>query len=42
MFEVGCATGEMVRYLKKKGYNCDYHGFDISEQAIAAAERNSH
>ena len=39
MFEVGCATGEMVRYLKKKGYNCDYYGFDISEQAITAAKK---
>ena len=39
MFEVGCATGEVFRYLQKRGYNCDYLGFDISENAVNAAKR---
>jgi 2-polyprenyl-3-methyl-5-hydroxy-6-metoxy-1,4-benzoquinol methylase len=39
LFEVGCATGEVVRYLNKRNYDCDYSGFDISETALAAANR---
>ena len=39
MFEVGCATGEVFRYLKKRNYNCQYSGFDISENAINAAKK---
>ena len=39
IFEVGCATGEAFRYLKKRNYNCKYTGFDISANAINAAKR---
>jgi len=39
MFEVGCATGEVYRYLQKRHLDCDYRGFDISENAINAAKR---
>jgi len=38
LFEVGCATGEMFRYLNKRNYDCDYYGFDISETALNAAK----
>ena len=39
IFEVGCATGEVFRYLRKRKFNCSYLGFDISEKAIDAAKR---
>ena len=39
MFEVGCATGEVFRYLKKRNYDCNYNGFDISETALKAARK---
>ena len=39
MFEVGCATGEVFRYLQKRRFNCNYRGFDISEKAVNAAQR---
>ncbi|MCP4265466.1 MAG: class I SAM-dependent methyltransferase [Candidatus Brocadiaceae bacterium] len=35
--EVGCATGELYRYLNKNHNSLNYHGLDISEPAILRA-----
>jgi 2-polyprenyl-3-methyl-5-hydroxy-6-metoxy-1,4-benzoquinol methylase len=37
-FEIGCATGELYRYISRYKSRFDYHGFDISEPAIARAK----
>ena len=39
MFEVGYATGEVYRYLKRRQHDCQYRGFDISANAINAAKK---
>src|SRR5687767_12511905 len=36
-FEIGCATGELHRYLRRYLSRFDYHGFDISAPAIERA-----
>ncbi len=33
-FEIGCATGELYRYIHNYRRDLDYKGFDISEPAI--------
>ncbi len=38
IYEIGCATGELFRYLNTKKYRCKYHGFDVSENALRAAK----
>jgi SAM-dependent methyltransferase len=38
-FEIGCATGELYRYIARYKRRFDYHGFDISEPAIARAKQ---
>jgi SAM-dependent methyltransferase len=35
--EIGCATGEYIRYLRAIGYGGSYVGYDISERAIQRA-----
>ncbi len=37
-FEIGCATGELYRYISKYMRRFQYFGFDISEPAIARAK----
>ena len=39
MFEVGCATGELYRYIHNYRRDLDYKGFDISEPAIERAKQ---
>lgn len=38
LLEVGCATGELYRYLKFKHPNASYFGMDVSKPAIARAK----
>jgi SAM-dependent methyltransferase len=38
-YEVGCATGELYRYIRSYHQRFEYHGFDISEPAIARARQ---
>jgi len=38
LFEFGCATGELYRYLSNYLQKFDYSGFDISEPAIRRAK----
>lgn len=38
IFEIGCATGELYRYFKKKYKKLNYLGFDISFPAINRAK----
>jgi SAM-dependent methyltransferase len=38
-FEIGCATGELYRYISKYRSDYSYHGFDISEPTIARAKQ---
>jgi len=38
LFEVGCATGELYRYIHNYRRDLDYKGFDISEPAIERAK----
>lgn len=37
LYEVGCATGELYRYLRNNQRHLSYHGFDLSEPAIRRA-----
>jgi SAM-dependent methyltransferase len=37
--EVGCATGEYIRFLRKIGYRGDYIGYDVSCPAINRAQK---
>lgn len=37
--DIGCATGEISRYLLSRYPHIDYTGFDISESAISTARR---
>ena len=37
-FEIGCATGELYRYITKYMTRFKYHGFDISDPAIQRAK----
>jgi SAM-dependent methyltransferase len=37
--EVGCATGEYIRFLRKIGYRGDYIGYDVSRPAIDRAQK---
>jgi len=37
--EIGCATGELYRYLQRYHPEFEYHGFDISEPAIIRARQ---
>jgi SAM-dependent methyltransferase len=37
--EVGCATGEYIRFLRKIGYRGDYVGYDVSRPAIGRARK---
>ena len=34
LFEIGCATGELYRYIHNYRRDLDYKGFDISKPAI--------
>ena len=36
--EIGCATGELYRYMKAYFPRFEYYGFDISEAAIGSCE----
>lgn len=38
-FEIGCATGELFRYINKYRKEFSYHGFDISEPSITRAKQ---
>ncbi len=38
MFEIGCATGELYRYIKRYKSRFHYHGFDISAPGITRAQ----
>ena len=37
-FEIGCATGELYRYITRNMSQFQYHGFDISKPGIARAK----
>ena len=37
LFEIGCATGELFRYINNYRKDLDYYGFDISKPAINRA-----
>jgi SAM-dependent methyltransferase len=37
--EIGCATGELYRYLRRYHPEFDYHGYDISRPAIERARQ---
>ena len=39
LFEVGCATGELYRYIHNYHSDLDYKGFDISQPAIERAKQ---
>lgn len=39
LVDYGCGYGALADYLVQKGYNCDYFGFDILENAIATAQK---
>ncbi len=39
LFEVGCATGELYRYIRNNRRDLDYKGFDISDPAIQRAKQ---
>jgi 2-polyprenyl-3-methyl-5-hydroxy-6-metoxy-1,4-benzoquinol methylase len=39
LYEVGCATGELYRYLRNNRSDLSYQGFDISEPAIDRARQ---
>ena len=39
LYEVGCATGELYRYIHNYRRDLDYKGFDISEPAIERAKQ---
>src|SRR3989338_1460307 len=39
IFEIGCATGEFYRYLKKRFPKFSYSGFDISKNAVLRAKK---
>lgn len=39
LYEVGCATGELYRYLRNNRSDLIYQGFDISEPAIQRAKQ---
>jgi len=39
LFEVGCATGELYRYIHNYRRDLNYKGFDISEPAIERAKQ---
>ena len=38
-FEIGCATGELYRYISNFMPKFEYHGFDISAPAIQRAKQ---
>jgi SAM-dependent methyltransferase len=37
LFDVGCATGDLYRYISNYMKEYDYHGFDVSEPGIRRA-----
>jgi 2-polyprenyl-3-methyl-5-hydroxy-6-metoxy-1,4-benzoquinol methylase len=39
LYEVGCATGELYRYLRNNRSDLVYQGFDISEPAVQRARQ---
>ena len=39
LFEIGCATGELYRYIHNYHRDLDYKGFDISQPAIERAKQ---
>jgi SAM-dependent methyltransferase len=41
ILDFGCGTALFLDYLEEQGINCDYHGWDISEEMITTA-RNRH
>lgn len=41
LLDYGCGTGAFIDFLKERGSDFSYHGFDISEEMIKVA-RNSH
>ncbi len=40
ILDYGCGYGALADYLAEKGLQAEYHGFDITEKAIAAARRH--
>lgn len=38
VLDFGCGTGLLLDYLKDEGIECDYYGWDISEEMINSAE----
>lgn len=40
ILDYGCGYGALADYLMKKGFQADYHGFDIIERMILNARQN--
>lgn len=40
ILDIGCGLGQMLNYLKNKGFK-NLHGIDINEEAILACKKNS-
>jgi len=40
LLDFGCGFGAMAHYIDRLGVDCDYVGYDISPDMIAAAERS--
>ncbi|AYG46028.1 class I SAM-dependent methyltransferase [Pseudomonas sp. Leaf58] len=39
LIDVGCGYGALLAWLQARGVTVDYHGYDVSEQMIAAARQ---
>ena len=39
VLDLGCGKADLYYYMKKKNFNCEYSGYDISERMIAFAKQ---
>jgi SAM-dependent methyltransferase len=39
LLDYGCGYGAMLSYIREQDFNCEYRGFDISDEMIDAARR---
>jgi SAM-dependent methyltransferase len=40
VLDYGCGYGALIDFLQKENFDCNYTGFDISKEMIAAAKQN--